>query len=120
VTALQLLHDAARRGLTLKPAGLDRLAVIPARLCPPEFADILREHKPELLSLLSVSDTTNDSPQMVKLHKPLPESERILLVRFCGAEYDPIIIEAINLFNAKIVEIIIENEGEQLTFGLAI
>jgi hypothetical protein len=102
MTALQLFHEAARRGLTLKRAGSDRLAVIPARLCPPEFADILREHKPELLSLLGVGNPSN-LPEVVKPHRPLTEIERVLLVDCCGTEYDPIIIEAINLFNATIV-----------------
>jgi len=46
-----LLNEAARRGLRLEPRG-DRLAVIPARLCPPDFAAMLRAHKPELLSWL--------------------------------------------------------------------
>ena len=83
MTALELFHEAARRGLTLKPAGLDRLAVIPARLCPPEFADILREHKPELLSLLSV-ENPNNLPEVLKPPRQLTERERVLLIRFCG------------------------------------
>ena len=101
MTALQLFHEAARRGLTLKPAGSGRLAVIPARLCPPEFADILREHKPELLSLLSVGNP-NKTSEVVKPHRPLTESERVLLMRWCGTDNDSIIFEAISLFNAMI------------------
>jgi hypothetical protein len=104
MTALELFHEAARRGLTLKPAGLDRLAVTPARLCPPEFANILREHKPELLSLLSPG-SRNNLPETVRLQRPLTESERVLLMRWCGSDSDPIIIDAINLFNATIGEI---------------
>ena len=104
MTALELFHEATRRGLTLKPAGLDRLAVIPARLCPPEFADILREHKPELLSLLSVKNP-NNLPEVLKPPRQLTERERVLLIRFCGTRHDPFIIEAINLFNATIVGI---------------
>jgi len=104
MTALQLVHEAARRGLTLKPAGLDRLAVTPARLCPPEFANMLREHKPELLSLLSVGNP-NNLPEVVTPHRPLSERERALLVRWCGTGNHPLIIEAISLFNATIVGI---------------
>jgi len=100
MTALELFHEAARRGLTLKPVGTDRLAVIPAKLCSPDFAHALREHKPELLSLLSAG-----KPEQVKLHRPLTESERLLLVRWCGSDTDPIIFEAINLFDATIVGI---------------
>jgi hypothetical protein len=51
MTASELYHEATKRGLRLEPAG-DRLAVIPARLCPPEFADMLRRHKGELLDWL--------------------------------------------------------------------
>jgi hypothetical protein len=36
-------------------------------------------------------------------HRPLTESERVLLMRCCGTDEDPIIIDAINLFNATIV-----------------
>lgn len=51
MTAMELCHEATRRGLRLEPAG-DKLAVIPAKRCPPEFADVLRQHKNEILSLL--------------------------------------------------------------------
>ena len=44
--------EATRRGLRLEPAG-DKLAVIPKGKCPPDFADVLRRHKHELLSWLS-------------------------------------------------------------------
>jgi hypothetical protein len=104
VTALQLFHEATRRGLTLRRTGSDKLAVIPARLCPREFAEILREHKPELLTLLS-GGKPNNLPGAVSLHRPLTESERVLLVRWCGTDTDPIIFEAINLFNGRIVGI---------------
>jgi hypothetical protein len=43
--------EAQRRGLRLEPAG-DKLAVIPKGACPPDFADLLREHKGELLAWL--------------------------------------------------------------------
>ena len=51
MTARELYLEATRRGLRLEPAG-DRLAVIPARLCPPDFAAVLRRHKGELLDWL--------------------------------------------------------------------
>ena len=50
-TPRDLYIEAARRGLRLEPAG-DKLAVIPKGKCPPDFADILREHKRELLDWL--------------------------------------------------------------------
>lgn len=47
-----LLFDrAAKLGLRLERRG-DMLAVIPAKRCPPEFAETLRQHKREILSLL--------------------------------------------------------------------
>jgi hypothetical protein len=35
--------------------------------------------------------------------RPLTETEHALLVRWCGADYHPLIIDAINLFDARIV-----------------
>ena len=51
MTALELFQEATRRGLRLEHRG-DKLAVIPARLCTLDFANMLRAHKPELLSWL--------------------------------------------------------------------
>src|SRR6266446_569976 len=48
---VQLCEQATRLGLRLEPRG-DKLAVIPANRCPPDFADVLREHKRELLNFL--------------------------------------------------------------------
>jgi hypothetical protein len=50
-TAPEIYQRAARLGLTLEARG-DKLAVIPAQRCPPDFADVLRRHKRELLDLL--------------------------------------------------------------------
>ena len=51
MTAFELCHEAARRGLRLEPRG-DKLAVIPGDRVPRGFADTLRQHKQEILSLL--------------------------------------------------------------------
>ena len=51
MTAFELYHEAARRGLRLEPRG-DKLAVIPGDRVPPQFADVLRQHKRELLDWL--------------------------------------------------------------------
>jgi hypothetical protein len=51
MTAVELLYEAVRRGLRLELRG-DKLAVIPGDRVPPEFADVLRQHKRELLDLL--------------------------------------------------------------------
>lgn len=48
---LELLRHAGALGLRLEYRG-SKLAVIPKGKCPPEFADVLRAHKPELLSWL--------------------------------------------------------------------
>lgn len=50
-STVELYHRAVAFGLRLEPRG-DRLAVIPANRCPPEFADVLRDHKAELLDWL--------------------------------------------------------------------
>lgn len=52
MTARDVYTEATRRGLRLEPAG-DRLAVIPKGKCPPDFAEVIRAHKGELLALLN-------------------------------------------------------------------
>ena len=54
MTAQELFLEATKRGLRLEPAG-DKLAVIPAKNCPPDFADVLRRNKAELLDWLTHS-----------------------------------------------------------------
>jgi hypothetical protein len=55
-TPHEIYLEAARRGLRLEPAG-DKLAVIPKGRCPPDFADVLRQHKGELLDWLEAHAT---------------------------------------------------------------
>src|SRR5262245_2107494 len=57
MTAFQLAAEAEQRGLTLHPVG-NYLDVIPARLCPPDFAEKLRAHKRQLLALLQTKGAT--------------------------------------------------------------
>lgn len=52
MTPHELYLEAARRGLRLEPAG-DMLAVIPKGKVTPDFADVLRAHKTELLDWLN-------------------------------------------------------------------
>jgi hypothetical protein len=63
MTLPELCREAARRGLRLEPRG-GKLAVIPASRCPPEFADLLRQHKVKLLDLLEAK-STNLTPDCV-------------------------------------------------------
>lgn len=49
--SVELYQRAVRLGLRLEPRG-DKLAVIPANRCPPDFASELRQHKGELLDFL--------------------------------------------------------------------
>lgn len=49
-------------------------------------------------SLLAVLSHPQATP-----HGPLTDRERVLLMRWCGSDRDPLIFEAINLFNATIV-----------------
>jgi hypothetical protein len=51
MTATELYEEAVRRGLRLESRG-SKLAVIPGDRVPPDFADALRHHKQEILSLL--------------------------------------------------------------------
>lgn len=52
MTAEDLCFEARKRGLRLEPRG-DKLAVIPADRLAPDFAAVLREHKPALLHWLN-------------------------------------------------------------------
>lgn len=51
MTAPELIDEASRRGLRLEPRG-NKLAVIPSGRLTAAFADLLRQHKRELLDLL--------------------------------------------------------------------
>jgi len=53
VNAQDLYLEATRRGLRLQPAGDGLLAVMPKGKCPPDFAEVLREHKAALLDWLT-------------------------------------------------------------------
>jgi len=46
-----ILTRAQRLGLHLQVEG-ERIAIAPARLCPPELLATIRQHKPEVMSLL--------------------------------------------------------------------
>lgn len=50
-----ILSRAQRIGLRLAVEG-ERIAIAPARLCPPELLDRIRECKPEIMSLLEARD----------------------------------------------------------------
>jgi hypothetical protein len=51
MTADSLLSETKRCGVKLSRRG-DKLVVAPADKCPPELIAMLREHKPEILTLL--------------------------------------------------------------------
>lgn len=52
MTPHDVFLEARKRGLEIAAAG-DKLAVIPKGKCPPDFAEVLRSHKGELLDWLS-------------------------------------------------------------------
>jgi hypothetical protein len=51
LTPIEILQQASERGLRLTAVGND-LHVNPGRLCPPELAQTLREHKTHVVALL--------------------------------------------------------------------
>ena len=55
MTVKILINRAAELGLRLEPRG-DKLAVIPGDRVPRDFADVLRQHKGELLDWLEARD----------------------------------------------------------------
>jgi hypothetical protein len=80
-TARDIYIEATRRGLRLEPAG-DKLAVIPKGKCPSDFADILREHKRELLDWLETRTIQLTPDQVPWLHV----ARQILAGEFVGAD----------------------------------
>jgi hypothetical protein len=81
VKPLELYTEAVRRGLRLEPRG-DKLAVIPGRLCPPDFANVLREHKRDLLDLLEAKSSNLPLDQA----RWLPVARQVLAGEFDGAD----------------------------------
>ena len=81
MTAKILINRAAELGLRLESRG-DKLAVIPAKRCPPDFADVLRQHKGELLDLLE-TQTFNLTPDCAAW---LHVARQILAGEFIGAD----------------------------------
>lgn len=67
MNAHDLYVEATLRGLRLEPAG-DKLAVFPKGHCPPDFADLLRQHKRELLYWLETKDTHLSHDYLPWLH----------------------------------------------------
>src|SRR5947207_3006351 len=48
MTPRELFYESVRRGLRLEAIG-DKLVVTPASRCPPDFAEMLRTHKGEII-----------------------------------------------------------------------
>jgi hypothetical protein len=81
MTAMELYQEAIRRGLRLEPRG-DKLAIYPKGKCPPEFADVLRQHKPELLSWLEGRAARLPEDEIPWLHV----ARQVLAGEFDGAD----------------------------------
>lgn len=81
MTAQALYQEAARRGLRLEQRG-DKLAVIPAHRVAPDFADVLRQHKRDLLNWLEVRSRNLPLGQA----RWLPVARQILTGEFDGAD----------------------------------
>lgn len=73
--------EATRRGLRLERRG-DMLAVIPKGKCPPDFADVLRAHKGELLRWLEARSCQLPPDQAAWI----PVARQILAGEFAGAD----------------------------------
>jgi hypothetical protein len=54
LTPVEVFSEAAERGLNLGSKPPHTLTVEPPRLCPPEFASVLKVHKSALLALLKL------------------------------------------------------------------
>ena len=80
-TAQDIYLEAQKRGLRLEPAG-DKLAVMPKGKCPPDFAAVLRQHKPQLLTWLEGRAARLTEDQIPWLHI----AKQILAGEFQGAD----------------------------------
>jgi hypothetical protein len=76
-----ILTRAQRLGLCLQVEG-ERIAIAPAWLCPPELLATIREHKPEVMSLLE-AQTYHLPPDCVPW---LYVARQILAGEFDGAD----------------------------------
>ncbi|MGD0410443.1 MAG: hypothetical protein ABSC18_01970 [Verrucomicrobiota bacterium] len=81
MTAKQLYVEATKRGLRLEPRG-DKLGVIPANRCPPDFAAELRQHKAELMALLQAKAANLPTDCAAWLHI----ARQVLQREFDGAD----------------------------------
>ena len=83
---VELYQRAVRLGLRLEPRAHGKLAVIPGDRVPPDFAEVLRQHKAELLAWLSrppgpgwQSVPPSDLPLNPEMPRPTPhDRERII------------------------------------------
>ena len=65
--AQAILKRARKLGLTLGVEG-DRIAIAPARLCPPALLAEVREHKPAVMALLEAKAANLTPDQVPWLH----------------------------------------------------
>jgi hypothetical protein len=76
MTVLELYHEAVRLGLQLEAVG-DKLKVTPASSCPPEFEDVLRQQKRELVAWLQAQEAhwTPDCDPWVHIARQVIDGE---------------------------------------------
>ena len=113
----ELCREATRRGLRLEPRG-DKLAVIPAHRCPREFADVLRQHKRELLALLegSAANLTPDCGPWLHV------ARQVLAGEFGGADRSTrqsLVIGLRSVRHPLCQQALACLEGQRLTGGVA-
>ena len=96
MTAVEIYHEAARRGLRLEPRG-DKLAVIPGDRVPLDFADVLRRHKGELLDWLEACAAGLAPDCAPWLHV----AKQILAGEFVGADSSTVASLNIGLQNIR-------------------
>ena len=92
----ELFRRAASLGLRLEPRG-EKLAVIPANRVPPDFADVLRQHKAELLDWLEAKTANLPTDQAPWLHI----ARQVMEGEFDGTERSAIESLVIGLRNIR-------------------
>lgn len=86
MNAEELFREALRRGLSLRAAGGDRLGVKPTDRLTPDFAEQLRQHKAELLALLSAKAHPLTPDCVPWLHI----ARQVLNDEFAGADHSTV------------------------------
>lgn len=100
MSARDVIAEAVRRGIKLYPLSNGKIWLQPFDRADTELINRIRTHKSQLLALLRQSAAKRPP----KSHRPFSERELVILAEV-EAENDPLILEALRMFNATVAGI---------------